>query len=239
MIRSSELKGFPCPNREDRIIAALFADDTTVCLSEEDNFADLDNILEVWCKASGAKFNKGKTQVIPIGPKTYRNRVIAQRKLHPDHPELPNHIEIVKDGEAVRILGSWQGNETNQATIWAPTIEKIERSLDKWDKSNPTINGRQKIVQMVVGGMTQYLTTVQGMPKDIEDYLDKRIKTFMWAGKRVAPLNNDFLFFPTEEGGKDLLSIKDRNDAIALKDIRDFLTNEGPDRAKWCDLAKH
>ncbi|KAJ7831750.1 hypothetical protein B0H13DRAFT_1654551 [Mycena leptocephala] len=61
----------------------------------------------------------------------------------------------------------------------------------------------------------------------------------MWAGKRVAPLNNDFLFFPTEEGGKDLLSIKDRNDAIALKDIRDFLTNEGPNRAKWCDLAKH
>jgi hypothetical protein len=75
MIRASDLQGFPCPDREDRIIAALFADDTTVCLSEEDNFAGLDNILEVWCKASGAKFNKGKTQVIPIGPETYRNRV--------------------------------------------------------------------------------------------------------------------------------------------------------------------
>jgi hypothetical protein len=156
----SELKGFPCPGREDRIIAALFADDTTICLSEEDSFADLEHILNVWCKASGAKFNKGKTQIIPIGPKTYRDRVIEQRRLHRNHPELPPHIEITKDGEAVCILGSWQGNETNQAAIWAPTIEKIEKSLDRWDISNPTINGRKKIVQMVVGGMTQYLTSV-------------------------------------------------------------------------------
>ncbi|KAJ7740171.1 hypothetical protein B0H14DRAFT_2252949, partial [Mycena olivaceomarginata] len=60
---------------------------------------------------------------------------------------------------------------------------KIVRSLDHWDKSNPTIEGRKKVVQMTVGGMSQYLTSVQGMPKDVEDYLDKRIKSFVWAGK--------------------------------------------------------
>lgn len=75
--------------------------------------------------------------------------------------------------EIHRILGSWQGNETNQAAIWAPTVEKIERSLKHWDKSHPTLMGRKKIVQMTVGGMTQYLTAVQGMIKEIEEYLDK------------------------------------------------------------------
>jgi hypothetical protein len=183
MIRASDLKGYKCPGRMDRIIAALFADDTTVCLSKEDRFEDLEEILSTWCKASGAKFNKGKTQIIPIGPLAYREEVLRDRKLNPTHPELPQHIAISKEGEAIRILGSWQGNVTDQPSIWAPTIEKIERSLAHWDKQNPTIKGRKMVVQMTVGGMSQYLTAVQGMPKDVEEYLDKRIKNFIWAGK--------------------------------------------------------
>ncbi|KAJ7342388.1 hypothetical protein DFH08DRAFT_628847, partial [Mycena albidolilacea] len=102
-----------------------------------------------------------------------------------------------------------------------------------WDKSNPTIGGRTKIVQMVVGGMTQYLTAVQGMPKEVEEYLDKRIKKFVWAGKRVAPIDHDIMFLPTEEGGRDLLSIKNRNEAIDLKNLKEFLTREGDERAKY------
>ncbi|KAK6983932.1 hypothetical protein R3P38DRAFT_3232937 [Favolaschia claudopus] len=100
------------------------------------------------------------------------------------------------------------------------------------------MEGHKKIVQMTVGGMTQYLTAEQGMPKDIEEYFDKRIKNFIWAGKRVAPINHDILFLPIEEGGRDLLSIKDRNNAIEIKNLKDFLTRDESDRAKWCSLAE-
>lgn len=61
MIRKSELKGFKCVGREYRVIVSLFADDTTVYLSEKDKYSDLDNILKLWCRASGAKFNISKT----------------------------------------------------------------------------------------------------------------------------------------------------------------------------------
>ncbi|KAJ7626815.1 hypothetical protein FB45DRAFT_673790, partial [Roridomyces roridus] len=86
-------------------------------------------------------------------------------------------------------------------------------------------------------GITQYLTAVQGMPKDVEEYLDKKIKTFVWNGKAVAPVNHEIMFLPKDEGGRDLLSIKDRNEAIELKNLRDFLTREGRERAKWSALA--
>jgi hypothetical protein len=39
MIRSSELKGFKCASREYRVIVSLFADDTTVYLSEKYEYA--------------------------------------------------------------------------------------------------------------------------------------------------------------------------------------------------------
>ncbi|KAJ7469509.1 hypothetical protein FB451DRAFT_1038795 [Mycena latifolia] len=89
---------------------------------------------------------------------------------------------------------------------------------------------------MTVGGMTQYLTSVQGMPKEIEEYLDKRIKTFMWEGRAIAPINKDILHLPVEEGGKNLLSIRDRNDAIKIKTLQSYLTRD-ENRGKWCDLA--
>ncbi|KAJ7158224.1 hypothetical protein C8R43DRAFT_882676, partial [Mycena crocata] len=88
---------------------------------------------------------------------------------------------------------------------------------------------------MTVGGMTQYLTMVQGMPKDVETHLDNRIKSFIWSGKKAA-INQELLLLPVEEGGKNLLSIKDRNDAINLKTLQKYL-DDGEDRGAWCYLA--
>ncbi|KAJ4470963.1 hypothetical protein J3R30DRAFT_3254885, partial [Lentinula aciculospora] len=79
--------------------------------------------------------------------------------------------------------GALIGNGICQMEPWTKVIEEINKSLEQWDKSKPTIEGRHLIISMVVGGMTQYLTKVQGMPKDIEDKLAKRIKRFLWDKK--------------------------------------------------------
>jgi hypothetical protein len=41
------------------------------------------------------------------------------------------------------------------------------------------MEGRWLILMMVVGGMTQYLATVQGMPDEVEEHLDRRIRSFL------------------------------------------------------------
>ena len=53
----------------------LYADDTTIYLSSTDKYSDLENILQKWCLASGAKFNLEKTEIIPIGTETHRGRL--------------------------------------------------------------------------------------------------------------------------------------------------------------------
>jgi len=179
LLRASHLQGFKIPANEERLIANLFVDDTTTFLSEFDNFEDLQKILKNWCNASTAKFNIQKTEIIPIGTPEFRAKVFNTQRMTEASEEIPSHIHIVKDGEPVRILGAWVGNKIDNENIWSTQLNKIDQALKRWEKSNPTIEGRKLITQMTVGGMTQYLTQVQGMPAAVEKKLERRAKIFI------------------------------------------------------------
>ncbi|KAF7965037.1 hypothetical protein HWV62_851 [Athelia sp. TMB] len=106
--------------------------------------------------------------------------------------------------QPIRTLGAWVGNEVNEISVWSKTIEKLRTNLERWSRGNPTIRGKKHIVQMIVGGMTQYLTTVQGMPGEIEQTVTGIIRDFMWDGKK-PPVGLETLRQPTEKGGLGLL----------------------------------
>ncbi|KDQ32523.1 hypothetical protein PLEOSDRAFT_1015091, partial [Pleurotus ostreatus PC15] len=198
-LRTSELKGINVPGTEEKLKAILFADDTTVFLNEEDEFSSLKGILDEWCRASGAKFNIKKTQVLPIGGKAYRTEFIRNRKSSKQKDIIPQEIKVVNEKERIRILGAWMGNDGNELSPWTPILENIDADLERWARSNPSIEGRKLIAQFAVGGRTQYLTQVQGMPKPVEESLQKRIRTFVWGDKKT-PVKEETLHAPLTEG---------------------------------------
>lgn len=110
--------------------------------------------------------------------------------------------------------------------------KKIDTALETWERSNPTMQGRHLIVHMVVGAMTQYLTTVQGMPKMIEKQLVKRIRKFMWGDKSQSPVNFETLLLPVTQGGQDVLDIEACNQAIQVMEIKTYLNLSG-NRPTW------
>jgi exonuclease III len=235
-IRQSELKGMAIPGQPERLIVKLFADDTTVYLDSSDDINSLQDILECWCRASGAKFNITKTEVIPIGMQGYRTWVRETRKLHGTHAEVRENMRFARDGEPVRLLGAWVGNQIDNAVPWAPVVEKIERNLERWDKSHPSIEGRRLIIQMVVGGTTQYLTKVQEMPERIEKRLTNIIWDFTWDGNaRSAPINRETMHAQLLEGGKKIMDLRARNDAIQLTWLQAYMKVE--DRPTWAFYA--
>ncbi|KAJ7668711.1 hypothetical protein DFH06DRAFT_982898, partial [Mycena polygramma] len=89
---------------------------------------------------------------------------------------------------------------------------------------------------MVVGGMTQYLATVQGMLKEIEERLDSRVRSFLWAEKEQVRVNKETVHAPSEIGGKNLLDIIARNEAITVTWLKTYLSF-GPERPLWCFVA--
>ncbi|KAJ8457104.1 hypothetical protein ONZ45_g18449 [Pleurotus djamor] len=232
MIRKSQITGYEIPGTAERIVANLFADDTTVIMNETDELTDLQEILDDWCLASGAKFNVQKTQIIPIGSKAHRQAVIENRKM--GDSTIPEHMTIIKDGDLTRILGAWFGNNCDTQSPWTPIIERIDSELERWGKSHPTFQGRKHIIQMEIGGRTQYLAKVQGMNKQTENAIKKRIRSFFWDGK-TSQVKEDTIYAPIDEGGFGVLDIVARNEAIQLTWIKEYLNLDN--RPLWALLA--
>ncbi|EPS93462.1 hypothetical protein FOMPIDRAFT_26257, partial [Fomitopsis schrenkii] len=186
-LRKSPIRGFQIPGAARGLVASLFAfaDDTSTFLAATDRWSTIWIVIGRWCRGSRAKFNTGKTEVIPVGRPEYRAAVLEHRSISgvegDEHERIPDDIHIVPDGEAVRILGAWVGNGVEQIAIWAPAIKKIKDFLERWGRCHPSMGGKRSIVQMGPGGISQYLTSVQGMPAQIEKELTKLIRSFMWG----------------------------------------------------------
>ena len=233
---STDINGIPIPGTREALKIKLFANDTTVFLSESDPIEKLQSILADWCEVSGAKFNIEKTEIIPLGDAAQRRAIITSRTLNGTNATLPTNVHIAKDGEPVRILGAWLGNNIDQALTWAPILENVCKRLKRWGAARHSLEGRRLIIQMQVAGVTQYLTKVQGMPRDIEVELNKQIRKFMWNYESTDTVNQAQMYAPHERGGKKLLDIETRNKAIHLTWLKAYL-NLGPDRATWTFFA--
>ncbi len=131
--------------------------------------------------------NVAKTQIIPIGSRDFRAEVQNNRRSKSTFNQIPDNIHIVKEHEAIHILGAWFGNDIPENTAWTPILEKIDSSLNHWEMAHPSVLSRRIIIQTVIGGLTQYLMTVQGMPKQIEARLEKREHKFIWEGRTKKP----------------------------------------------------
>ena len=149
---------------------------------------------------------------------------------------INDDIHILEEGNSTRILGAHIGNHIDSAGVWARQMEKIIVALDRWDRTHPTLQGKAHIVRMVVGGMSQYLTAVQGSPAKVTKSLHKIIRNFFWGTSAPPPVAEKYLFAPLSKGGWNLLNITARNNAIKLMKLKK-LTDYGPQRPLWADAA--
>ncbi|KAI0702815.1 hypothetical protein C8T65DRAFT_516421, partial [Cerioporus squamosus] len=222
-LRAAPLRGYCIPGMADRLLTALFADDTTVYLSARDDYATLLAVLDRWCAAARASFNAPKTELIPVGSKAHRARVIATRCLRVGGAPIPLNVRIVPDGVPVRLLGAWVGNGICQDAVWQPMITRIVANLEKWGRRRLTLKGKKLAIGFELGSRTQYLTRVQGMPLSVEARLIKAVRRFIWGNVATPPMRLETLYLPCSKGGIDLLDLKLRNEAIELVWLREYL----------------
>ncbi len=236
MLRKSPLLGFRIPGVAERILVALFADDTMAYLHEQDDYAVLTDVLKRWCAASRAKFNEDKTEHIPIGTKQHRRETAERTSNARVCRTLPPGARIVEDGVAVRSLGAWIGNEVDNHTPWEAIIATVQKRFEQWDRRHPTMYGRKLAAGMEAGGRTQFLARAQGMPDSVLERLTAEVARFVWKGEKKPRIARDMLYRPLEHGGIGLLDLKARNEAIELTWVRDYL-DLTETRPPWAHVA--
>jgi ribonuclease HI len=235
MRNSEKLQGYEIPGLDRKLIISLFADDATVFLNVNDRMADVQALLNKWCQASGAKFNIMKTEILPIGTPKHRSRVRTTRKLHTDDECLPENIRIVEDTQTMRTLGCRVGYNTREEEPWTPVINKINKSLNTWKKGRPTICGKKHIIQQTVGGMTQFLTAVQGMPEPVIKTLEGITQKFIWDNKK-SEISLEVLQRSKDEGGIGLINLRTCNEAIDTMRLKRYLAF-GDDWPLWAHVV--
>ncbi len=243
MIRKSDLKGFNIPRSREVLKAVLFADDTTVYLSCQDDFKTLQDVLDTWCSAAKARFNIAKTEIIPIGSPAFRNEMAETYRETGAWKNYPRNVHVAQDGEAIRILGAFFGNGIDQINVWTLVLTKIvamrkplTQVMERWKAGHTTIQGKKHVVQMIVGGMTQYLTTVQRMPDDIVKRLTKIIRGYLWDDRHNTPVGMEHVRMPVNKGGLNLLDLEARNEAIDIMWLKSYLDFSDA-RPTWAFLA--
>ncbi|OSC96249.1 hypothetical protein PYCCODRAFT_1448564 [Trametes coccinea BRFM310] len=235
MIRKSDIQGINIPNSCEALKATLFADDTTVYLSSEDDFNHLQTVLDTWCGAAKARFNIAKTEIIPIGNPSFRQEMTETYRRTGAWKNFPRNVHIAADGEPVRILGAWLGNDLSACGIWSPKIDAVRGMLERWMRSRPTLEGKRHVIQMFAGGMTQFLTTVQRMPKTCMTRLNAVIRLYLWNERHTPPVRMDTMYLPVDKGGFGILDLETRNEAIDIIWLRDYLNYDK--RPMWALLA--
>lgn len=160
-------------------------------------------------KHPGHNLISGKTVIIPVGNETYRSTLVTSRHPNANANAIADEITILEDKTPTRILGAMIGNKIDYMTGWPKILEKISKSLKQWEKFNPLMEGRRLIILMIVGGMTQYYTMAQGMPKQVENTLQVIIQNYIWnSTARSPPHADDTMFLPFAKEGQKLLDIK-------------------------------
>jgi hypothetical protein len=92
------LTDFRVPGGQHKILVNLFADDTLVYLNTRDKYGHLIKVLHRWCTALGAKFNKGKTEVVPITTPEFRAKVAQDQGLSEDNETFNKATNVMLDG---------------------------------------------------------------------------------------------------------------------------------------------
>ena len=232
-IRASPLKGFKINDELTKVLVKAYTDDMTVFLGPEDKPTDLKNSLDLFCEASTACFNDSKTEVIPMGTKEARNETIRTREFN--GWEIEDEIRIAQDGEATRILGSWQGNETDVQDKWNSILERQMKTMKRWTHLYPSVAGRVLLAKTLVVSLAQYLMTVNGISNKNLTTMERNIRRFIWNGKK-GQLAWERAILPVQEGGISAPSVKIRYESIKVGWLKRWW-RPAPNRPDWAEVA--
>jgi len=232
-IRQSPLKGFRINDSLTRVLIKVYADDTTVFLGPEDDSADLQRCLDVFCKASTARFNNLKTEIIPLGSTEDRENLIQSRELN--GWRIPDEIRIAQDSEATRILGSWQGSNIDMQEKWNEIMERQQKTINRWNHLYPSVTGRVLLAKSLVISLAQYFMTVNGISQRNLTTMEKSIRQFIWNSKK-GQLAWNRAILPVKEGGISAPSAKLRYETVKVGWLKRWWRME-PDRPDWAEVA--
>lgn len=234
-LRKAGLTGIRLIQGVERALAIIYADDTAIALGEMDDIEIVERVTELFCRASTAKFNTSKTEIMAVGT-TQFVQDFNETKIMGNQKRLPDDIRIVTRDNPMKMLGAWHGDKTQAIRQWVTILAKQQEIMKEWAKTRPTLQGKVLLLKALIASRSLYLATVNGMPYEVERIMEKQMRAFLWNDTKGL-VRWDVITQPKENGGLGVPSIAARNKAIEIMWLKRLCTEEQK-APLWAKIAQ-
>ena len=181
--------GCPIPgNRVNPPKLTAFADDCKFVVKTHESVEEIFKHFKDYSKLSGAKINKGKTEIKYLGKWKERES---------------NHLNI-KVVKEMTVFGITFGN-TNKN--WKDIIATIRNKLNFYTKRKLSYLGKAKLCNLLILPQFWYIATIFPPPTNVLKSIEQIIYEFMWD-KGKDKVNRKTMILPASNGGVGLVNIK-------------------------------
>lgn len=199
-----------------------YADDTTCTVRDGESVNCLMKCFDVYGRASGAKVNVEKSQMLCAD-----DNVISTCNIP---------FKTVKGH--VRILGVNIGVDEREARdlTWTGVINKIKTTLNCWKQRKLKLRGKVVVVNALLMSKCVYTLGVMDMPEWVLKGINNLVSDFLWGGKGVK-IAHDVMIANYDRGGLRLIDLEVKLKAMRVKRVQRFLYGE--EGQGWKEFFRH
>lgn len=196
---------------EGKSVIQQFADDTSFTVRNIDSIKRIMDHLDVYGKASGAKVNIEKSEIMYVG------------KVQTQGCDIP--FKVAQD--YIKILGVNLGVKDKEARdlTWTGVLNKIRRVMSFWKQRFLKLKGKVVVINALILSKCNYILGAIDLPEWVLKEINAIIMDFLWGGKGVR-ISSKTLIGNREEGGLKLVDLNFKRKAFRVKTVKKYLYGE-------------
>jgi hypothetical protein len=150
--------------------------DDVIIMSKADvnEWMEINNILNVFCRASGLRINVQKSAFLHSG--VQQETLVELKELFQfDYKDL---------SEGFKYLGYFLKPDSYKAEDWQWLIEKFENRIHLWCNKLLTLGGRYVLIKAVLREPTSILVGLAHILISVLNKICKMVFSFLWSGSK-------------------------------------------------------
>ena len=200
--------GFTIVN--EKIVSMHYADDTTICITQNRCFKEVIKDISLFEQATGAKVNLGKTKGLWAG--SWKNRA--------DCP-----LDIDWTSENIFHLGIFFGNDSPAVKTFEKICPKIHKGLDYWKSFRLCSLSKARVIETFHASRLWYAARFYCIPPDQVKLLQKSFLDYINFPRKQSSICGSELQKLLADGGIKLTNIKLKSEASKIQWLMSLCIN--------------
>ena len=218
ILQNRGIKGIELPGGQMSTLYQ-YADDTTVTVRDKESVVEVLKSVEQYGRASGAKVNIEKSEIMYIG----------------ENREEREEIRMKENKGYMKVLGVNLGIEEKEGRDrqYEGIVNRIRKTLGFWKRRGLKLKGKVIVVNCLIMSKLVYVMNVMDVPEKVMKEVGGMVSDFLWDGKGVR-IAREVLENEYEDGGLKLVNLERKKKALRVKMMVRYLKNKSDQVWKVC-----